>query len=767
MRNLILLLCLITTSIKGQTIQILDIVTNKGIENVNIFSAKEGISSDKNGKANLSIFKTGETVTIQHISYEETAISISQEIDTIFLLPKTNLLNEITLSPPTKILSQINSIQSINITQNKATAKTSTQLLQTSLGINVQKSQAGGGSPNFRGMEANRLLLVVDGVTLNNAIYRSGRVQSSSSINPFFLEKVTILSAPSSIAYGGGAMGGALLFMTKNPKKDKTKNYFHQQFESSSNAILMNFLSFYSGRNSASLSGFSIKSIGNLKMGKRRKHGFENWGNESTVTKENEQLFTAYKQYDFIHKTDVYLSENETLSFNSLLSTSSNINRFDKLNDIKNNTNKYELWYYGPQKRISQSLKYLKKKNSFLFNELSSSISFQQVSESRHHKKKNELLLSNRYENVSIYDFNTDLKKKINTLTLSYGAGLRKQFIHSNANKENNASQLSYNTTRYPDGGSEVDDIFTYIQLLIPINKKFSIYSGARYNKNQLTANFNDTSTYQFPFSSIKNNNTSLISSVLLTYKFNINTNISLSLYNGFRNANVDDIGKVFSKNDIYVIVPNKDLSPEKSTNIEFGFNKRINKITFSSYLFHTQLNNAISRENSSLNGQDSIIYDGEIMRIQMNKNIESAKINGINCFVEYNLNQAISLSYKCNYIKGTKSNNKPLAHIPPFNSVLQINYTRNNHTLQFYNLYNEKKKVEEYDEAGIDNIEEATTEGSPSWNTLNINYTNQLDKNLSLSIGIENILDNHYKTFGSGISASGRNFTLSLYANF
>ena len=59
------------------------------------------------------------------------------------------------------------------------------ELLKQSIGIHVQESQSGGGSPNFRGMEANRLLVILDGIALNNAIYRSGHVQSSNIINSF------------------------------------------------------------------------------------------------------------------------------------------------------------------------------------------------------------------------------------------------------------------------------------------------------------------------------------------------------------------------------------------------------------------------------------------------------------------------------------------------------------------------------------------------------------------------------------------------------
>ena len=66
-------------------------------------------------------------------------------------------------------------------------------------------------------MEANRLLLVLDGIALNNAIYRSGHMQASSTINPFFLESINLISGPASVGYGNGAMGGAVVFKTVVP----------------------------------------------------------------------------------------------------------------------------------------------------------------------------------------------------------------------------------------------------------------------------------------------------------------------------------------------------------------------------------------------------------------------------------------------------------------------------------------------------------------------------------------------------------------------
>ena len=68
--------------------------------------------------------------------------------------------------------------------------------------------------------------------------------------------------------------------------------------------------------------------------------------------------------------------------------------------------------------------------------------------------------------------------------------------------------------------------------------------------------------------------------------------------YTGFRNPNLDDVGKIFSKGNGYVVVPNVTLSPERSKNIEFGLNAKIAKfIKFNIQLFATNISDAISRE--------------------------------------------------------------------------------------------------------------------------------------------------------------------------
>ena len=771
MKYIPIILILISFKISAQKITIKDILTQNPIEGVSISSKiyNVGVISNSKGNSKLDSFKSIDTLLVQHLAYQNLNITKKDiQNNIIFLILKTHTLDNVEINDSKlshfkekSIFTKINAIKITNV----QSAQTS-DLLEKTMGLSIQKSQNGGGSPNLRGMEANRLLIIVDGIALNNTIFRSGHIQNTATINPFFLNSAEVLFGPSAVAFGNGAMGGAIIFTTKRPKNNGG-HHFAQQYESSSKAVFTTFTSNYKLGKSINISGFSIKSYGHLKMGSNRKHGFLNWGNESIIAENNIQKKTAYQQADFFHKSLFQLTQNNFLLFNSQLSTSSNINRFDKLNDLKDGENKYLYWYYGPQKRILQSVRLKNYKQTIFSNEAVFTASFQNVKESRHKQKKGSNLLNNRVESLQIFDLKTDVLKQLNKFKVNYGFDTRFQQLKSVANLSSNKN-IYYNTSRYPDGGTNVMNNAIYLQLNLQSLKNIDLRIGTRYNINSLSSKFQDTATIKLPFDKILVENKSLSNSIQMHYKYSDNFTFNASISNGFRNPNTDDIGKIFSKDDINVILPNNQLSPEKSFNIETGLIANVNKlITFQIQIFQTQIIDAIERRYAKLNGNDSIIYDGEIMKVMMNQNIGGATISGLNFAYNINLTKKLEHKGSINILKGETSDKIPLAHIPPTNIISELNYSIRKQLISFSMHYNGIKKAKDYDLSGVDNLEEATQIGNPSWYTLNLKHKINIDKNLTFITGIYNITDTHYKTFGSGISASGRNFSLSLQARF
>lgn len=759
----LVLLILSSNKLIGQIVIIKDSLLNTNIENVTLIFEDLGIISERDGLADISMFSDNSIIEFSHVAYKSRRITKKKIRKIIYLQPKSNILPTINLNEEIKIpLSEKYPLFTIRSKGGAQLESSIADLLSSKSSVVVQESQSGGGSPNYRGMEANRLLLVVDDVPLNNAIYRSGHLQNSSTINPFLIESIMLLSGPASTGYGNGAMGGALVFNTKNPT-NKKNIHFYQQYESNSKTIATNFQVNYFRNKFSHITAFSLKKAGNSKMGKKRFHGYENWGNESGATNMNEQLYTNYVQGDFMHKSKYRINEKNYVLFNTQYSRSSIIYRFDKMNDIQNGSRKYAKWYYGPQIRFLQTINYKLEYRTIAFDNIKTTLALQNIQESRHIQKYEEQLLNNRNENVKIYDFNIDFTKKIFDLKLAYGVGLRHQKVASKASLTN-GNTVFYNTTRYPDGGSSIKELFAYTQVNLRLSRKIDLLLGLRLNKSKLQAKFNKT---DFGFSDLENKNTSFIKSALLSYKPIAKTIVNASYYSGFRNPNIDDIGKVFSKDGINVVIPNAELEPEYANNFELSLNYSLNPMKIQIQIFTTKITNAIRRGFGNINDYDSIYYDGEIMRIQMNKNIENALINGVSLTTYFTSRDDLVITFSCNYLKGLANDKSPLAHIPPFNAKLSLNYKLRKHIIDYYTNYNAWKLSIDYDEAGVDNLEEATIDGSPSWFTHNIAYSNKIDKNITIHFAIKNILDAHYKTFSSGISGSGRNFIMALKAAF
>ena len=301
------MLILTSFKISAQKITIKDILTQYPIEGVSISSKNNnvGVVSNNEGRSRLDEFKIIDTLLISHLGYKNIVITKKDiQNNTIFLALKAHTIDNVEIKDSkisdfkeTLIFTKINSIK----IANGQSAQIS-DILEKNMGLSVQKSQNGGGSPNLRGMEANRLLIVLDGIALNNTIFRSGHLQNTATINPFFLKSAEVMFGPSAVAFGNGAMGGAIIFTTKRPKNNGG-NHFSQQYESSSKATFTSLASNYKLGKSINISGISIKSYDDLRMGNNRKHGFLNWGNETTITKNNIQKKTAYQQVDFFHKT--------------------------------------------------------------------------------------------------------------------------------------------------------------------------------------------------------------------------------------------------------------------------------------------------------------------------------------------------------------------------------------------------------------------------------------------------------------------------------
>ncbi len=653
---------------------------------------------------------------------------------------------------------QITSVSAEDVLQSNPS--NTADILQKNGAVMVQMSQSGGGSPIVRGFEANRILLVVDGVRLNNAIFRSGHIQNIISTSPYMLNKMDVIFGPASVKYGSDALGGVIHIHTKSPEaRQATKRQFVQKINTANNGVSSHFDIAWSKGKWSYLHALSVHHYGNLKMGGNRLHGYDDWGRETHITDGVEQLNTSYSQADFMQKIRFDANQNWSFMLNTQASSSTNIPRFDKLNDVSDKgEGKFAVWEYGPQKRFMNTLSMHHSKEKQLFDEFNTHFAVQQLSESRYSQKIGGLLFE-RFEKVWVYSLATDFNKSIGHNNLNYGFDVQHNLVHSTANEGS--------PSRYADGGSDMSNFSIFVQYKHPIAKSSYLSGGIRYSNSILNADFLDTETYNLPFESIQLDNDATTGSLGIFHQLQKGWEGSASISSGFRSPNVDDVTKVFAKSGT-VTVPNKYLTPEYSSNVEFTISKKWNQGHFiSGTAFYTILQDAIIKEVFSLNGQDSLWYDGEYLPIVANQNTQEASIWGGHLKAHAVLNDFWATTHSFNYTFGQDSDGNYMDHIPPVYGKSELSWQKDKHALQGFALYNGWKYIENYSPNGSDNPQEATIDGTPAWWTLNLNYQYRLNEMLLAQVGLENILDVHYKTYSSGISAPGRNLILTLQASF
>ena len=809
---LFLLVFWLSSGISQNTLTVIN-EDNEPLVGVAVYTDDYSYSAITNvfGHVKLDDLDNDQVINMKYLGYEEVRSSLQtlSENDWVQQLnPLSEILEEVIFigrsetaqnELPYKI-DQINKRDiSATHSQNPADA------LAHHSDVFVQKSQMGGGSPVIRGFEANKVLLVIDGVRLNNAIYRNGHLQNAITVDQAMLDRIELIYGPNSLMYGSDALGGVVHFLTRKPKfnysnqtNTRTEGNYGVRY-SSANEEKSGHVDFNIGtRNFASLTSFSFADYGDLRAGNNRSSDYPDFGKRLDYVKTennedvlvindnpNKQIGTGYSQFDFLQKF-LFQTKNELqFGLNFQYSTSSDVPRYDQLTEQTSSGLKFAEWYYGPQTRFLSSFHvdyYVE--NSF-FDKLKLITAYQFIEEDRIDRRFNSSFRSHQEEDVHIGSLTADFKKALgqnDRVKLQYGMDISHNQVNSNAFDEQISSgAIETNVfTRYPSDGSNLSLYGMFINSTFQNSDSTLVFNaGLRYSGSHWEIKYSNNDPILWPsefISGLSSSNSALTWSVGSTFKPDRNWSFRILGSSAFRSPNIDDLAKIRIKGG-EITVPNPNLEPEKSINAEATIERKFttkveNKpIKLATTGFYTSLSDAIIREAFSLpGGIDYLIDEGDTLRTVANVNAQKAYIWGISANIEAPIIEKLKLKASINYIKGRVNEDTgqdtPLSHIPPVYGKIDLNYELGDWSILGSLRYNFKKPIAEYG-GSEDNPEKATPEGALSWSTLNLYVDRALNKQLNLQFGVENILDRHYRPFSSGVSAAGINAIISISGSF
>ena len=721
-------------------------------------------------------------------------ISTRNKSDVSYLVQE---LDEVLVSP-SKFLESSREISKkvVSINRNTvelANAKTSADLLETTGNIFIQKSQLGGGSPIIRGFSTNRLVISIDGVRLNNAIYRGGNIHNVISISPMTIQNIEVILGSESVLYGSDAIGGVMNFYTKTPLLSETSNKkiktnISSRYSTAASEKMYHFDIAYSAKKISFLSSITKSSFGDLRMGSngpsdylRENYVVTSLDDEDVIVENSDskiQKFTSYNQLNLMQKIFYQPNENLKFDFGIHFSSTNNIPRYDRLIiEDENDSFVFSEWYYGPQKwlLINNQIT-IDPKNKKIFDVLKIGASFQNFEESRNSRKFSESNLNSRLESLDILSLNIDLLKKINYKSnIKYGV----EFIHNGLESKGESTDLingfeSLISTRYPNNSS-LKSFGAYVNFKDKIIQNLFLHSGLRFTFSNLIADLSQNNDYfDFTFGNVGLKNSALVGGVGLSWLRNNNNIWKLNINTAFRSPNIDDLAKVFDSAPGNVLVPNPELEPERSLGFELGsYFKTSNNIEldFSSYL--TYLYNGMVRGNFVLeNGLTEIIYDGSLSQIQALQNSSRSLIYGLEFGMKWPLSQNLIFKTQHNIIAGYELNELPFSlpvrHIPPNYGNFHIVLKKGRLILDAFVNYNSEISFKDLAEserakAYLYALDKNGNPYSPSWYTINVRTKYSFSEKINCGLSFENISDKLYRPYSSGISAPGSNFIFSL----
>lgn len=621
----------------------------------------------------------------------------------------------------------VSSISAKQIQQNGA--RTTPEALMGISGVFLQKTNHGGGSAFIRGLTGNQTLLVIDGIRINNATYRYGPNQYLNTIDMFTLKKIDILKGIGAIEYGSDAMGGVIQMETKqNTLKNlgrlhisNTSKFLTSQMESTNRTEFQ-----FAQKKWDFIGGVSLKNYGDI------------WGGGNI----GKQTPTGYSERNYDLKTKIKINSRQEITIASQNTAQKNIPIYHKISLENFSVNQMDNQIHN-----LHYIKYRYKGNNKWVNELIINTSIQRSVENRSLQKRNSNTLRNENDTIQTNGITIDIiSKPLKFWTFNSGFDYYADQVNSIA-KETNTNQNTQISKRglYPNKSKYKNaSLFNIHYLNIG---QLKLITGIRYNFLNIQITDADVGNIALKPSA-------LVTNFGLNYQINKNSAVFGSFTSGYRAPNIDDLGTLGIVDFRYEI-PSYDLKPERSLNLEIGYKYNSPKRNLTVSAFNMQLRDIIAR----------VIVDGNIINgysVYNKKNIESSYIKGAELSYTQVLPSGFIIQTNTTYTYGQNvSKNEPMRRIPPFFGQNSIAWNHKNMTLACRHQFAGNQTRLAKGDMDDNRIGKA---GTPGWNTINIDAGLQL-KHLDLNINVINLLNEKYKTHGSGVFGMGR--AAGVTANF
>lgn len=612
------------------------------------------------------------------------------------------------------------------------------QALEREVGVTIQRTQRGAASPFIRGLTGQQVLILVDGIRLNNATFRAGPNQYFNTIDPGMVDHIEVIRGPQAMLYGSDAIGGVINVVTRSNQNLLGGGFFGGEW-------IQKF-------SSADLGYYGRLNVEGT-VGEGFFFGGAGYGNFNDLDRGGElgrQPWTDYAQHSGDIKLSYLLAENRMLTVSLQHFVQQDVARSDRFPN--------RLTVFDPQQRSMGYVRYIGTGVAGpMFDRFSVTASYHRQREASTDQQLNN-------SNLDIGEFDTEtlgllvmFSRDLGGLgRLTYGMDLYYDDVDSFKDRfdASTGAFLSSLTPQFPDDGI-YQQTGAYLQWDTELSNRLGAVSGVRFTRVSADAtpivnidDDGDPGTPDVPTPlPINPQFSDWSASAGLNYRLRDDLRLVTSFSEGFRAPNLDDLAA--TNNNVQqsaVDSPSVNLQPERSTSYDVGLKWEQQDFRGQVFYFWTDIDNMILRAPAGSVGT-------EILFSRIN---HDAHLNGLEIGGDYRLDESLTVYGTMSYYHGVdREALEPLSRIPPLQVVAGIRW-RDPETRNYIDFY--AWMADQQDRLNFQDLSDSRipNDGTPGYATFNLRLGTMISEREHVSLELENIFDKDYRVHGSGVDGAG-----------
>jgi hemoglobin/transferrin/lactoferrin receptor protein len=627
--------------------------------------------------------------------------------------------------------------------------KSTPDALSDIVGVFVQETNDGAGSPIIRGLVGNQILILVDGIRLNNGAYRLGPNQYLNTIDLHQVERIEVVRGAGSVLYGSDALGGVVNIITRPAGREAGTGavgtrWFSRLSSANTGAI---------GRAEVSSQTGAVGLVGGLTL---KRFGTLRGGRDTGV-----QLLTGYDEWDGDAKAAFRLATHQELIVAVQRVPQRHVQRSDVVaagTELK--------WMWDPETRGLGYAHYTARELPGLVEQFSVTLSYQLQTE--HYQRiatATPTIESRHFDETRSLGVNAQFTSPIGSRhLLTYGVDANGDRMTS---RRDDVS-LTTGNTQIAKGvladGARYRSAAVYLQDEIDVSPRLRLNFGTRYSSFHPHAVVSDPITGPLL---IDSDQQALTASARALFRLTSALDVIGGVGQGFRAPNIDDL-TILGRTGSRFEIPNPALKPENSLNLEAGVRGRSVVATGSGTYFLADIDGLIQRASSTFHGLTFSDIDGDGVRdaseplIFQRQNAGRARIHGVELDARLRPADHWTVSGMVVRTVGTEQiTGDPLRRIPPTYGRAVLGWSSGGSIwVDGYTVFASRQtRLAPGDLTDI----RIPAGGTPGFLTLNARGGLKVNHALEMTLGLENITNRTYRTHGSGVDAPGTNVVFGI----